>query len=289
MKLIRCGREGHEIPAVLEADGKRRDISAFTRDFDARFFRESGIAALQAWYHLHAGSCPEITADERLGSAVAVPPYMLCIGLNYADHARETGAKIPTEPVLFGKAPTAVCGPDDDIYLPPGSQHLDYEVELGIVIGATARHLTEAQAAAAIVGYVLVNDVSERHYQKDRGGQWIKGKSYDHFAPVGPYLATADEVGDVRNLALTTRVNGDLRQNGNTANLLFSPLAIVAYASQFMTLTPGMIISTGTPAGVAMGMKPEPVYLEAGDRLELSVTGLGTQRNLVVASPWGGK
>ena len=288
MKLIRCGREGHEIPAVLESDGTRRDVSAFTADFDARFFRTGGITALQAWYRQHGDSCPEIAADERLGSAVALPPFMLCVGLNYADHARETGAKIPTEPVLFGKAPTAVCGPDDDIYLPPGSLHLDYEVELGLVIGTTARHLTEAQAAAAIAGLVLVNDVSERHYQKDRGGQWIKGKSYDRFAPVGPYLATVDEVGDLGNLTLTTRVNGDLRQNGNTANLLFSPLTIVAYASQFMTLTPGMIISTGTPAGVAMGMKPEPIYLKAGDRLELSVTGLGTQRSRVVNSPWGG-
>ena len=148
MKLIRCGREGHEIPAVLEADGTRRDISAFTPDLDARFFREGGIAALQAWYHQRAGDCPEIAADERLGSAVAMPPCMLCVGLNYADHARETGARIPTEPVLFGKAPTAVCGPDDDIFLPPGSQHLDYEVELGLVIGTTARHLDDVQAGA---------------------------------------------------------------------------------------------------------------------------------------------
>jgi 2,4-diketo-3-deoxy-L-fuconate hydrolase len=288
MKLIRCGREGHEIPAVLDADGTRRDISAFTRDIDARFFRDGGITALTTWYRENCGSCPVIASDERLGSAVATPPFMLCVGLNYADHAQETGAKLPSEPVLFGKAPTAVCGPHDAVFLPPGSTHLDYEVELGLVIGATARHLTEDQAAGVIAGYVLVNDVSERHYQKDRGGQWIKGKSYDHFAPVGPFLATADEIGDLRNLALTTRVNGNLRQNGNTGNLLFTPQFIVAYVSQFMTLSPGMIISTGTPAGVAMGMKPEPVYLKAGDQLELSVTGLGTQRNRVVESPFGG-
>lgn len=286
MKLIRCGRPDHEVPAVLDADGSRRDVSAFTADFDGRFFAAGGIPALATWYTANRESCPVIADDERLGSPVARPPFMLCVGLNYADHAKETGAKLPAEPVLFGKAPTAVCGPDDDVYLPPGSQHLDYEVELGLVIGTTARHLTEAQAAAAIAGYVLVNDVSERHYQKDRGGQWIKGKSYDHFAPVGPWLITADELGDFGNLALTTRVNGELRQNGNTRDLLFNPLHIVAYVSNFMTLTPGMIISTGTPAGVAMGMKPTPKFLAAGDQLELAVTGLGTQHGTVIPSPF---
>lgn len=286
MKLIRCGQTGHEVPAVLDPDGTRRDVSAHTRDFDARFFTSGGIPGLDAWYRSNRDACPVIAPDERLGSPVPMPPFMLCVGLNYADHARETGAKIPAEPVLFGKAPTAVCGPDDDIYLPPGSEHLDYEVELGLVIGATGRHLLETEAASVIAGYVLVNDVSERSYQKDRGGQWIKGKSYDRFAPIGPVLATADELGDLRTLGLQTRVNGELRQNGSTSDLLFSPLTIVAYVSHFMTLVPGMVISTGTPAGVAMGMKPEPRYLRAGDRLELSVTGLGTQRGTVVPSPY---
>lgn len=287
MKLIRCGQPGREVPAILDPDGTRRDVSAFAADFDTRFFLTKNIQALEAWYREHRDACPVIVGDERLGSPVAMPPFLLCVGLNYADHARETGAKIPSEPVLFGKAPTTVCGPEDDIWLPPGSTHLDYEVELGVVIGTTCRHLSEAQAASAIAGYLLVNDVSERHWQKERGGQWIKGKSYDHFAPMGPFLATADELGDLRNLPMRTVVNGETRQDGSTANMLFSPVEIVAYASQFMTLLPGMIISTGTPSGVAMAMKPEPKYLRVGDRIELSVSGLGTQLNTVVSSPYG--
>ncbi len=287
MKLIRCGRPDLEVPAVLDPDGTRRDVSAFTTDFDSGFFARGGIAQLAAWYASHRDECPVIVPEERLGSPVALPPFMLCVGLNYADHAKETGAKLPTEPVLFGKAPTALCGPDDAVFLPPGSTQLDYEVELGLVIGITARHLDVADAPAAIAGYLLINDVSERHYQKERGGQWIKGKSYDHFAPAGPFLATADELGDLGRLSLHLRVNGELRQNGSTADMLFTPAQIVAYASQFMTLVPGMIISTGTPAGVAMGMKPEPKYLKAGDRLELSVSRLGSQRSQIVPSPYG--
>lgn len=287
MKLIRCGRPDLEVPAVLDPDGTRRDVSAFTTDFDSGFFARGGIPLLTAWYADHREECPVIVPEERLGCPVALPPFMLCVGLNYADHAKETGAKLPTEPVLFGKAPTAICGPDDAIYLPPGSTHLDYEVELGLVIGTTARHLSEADAPSAIAGYLLINDVSERHYQKERGGQWIKGKSYDHFAPAGPWLASADELGDIGKLALHLRVNGDQRQDGSTGNMLFTPAQIVAYASQFMTLVPGMVISTGTPAGVAMGMKPEPKYLKIGDRLELSVTGLGSQRSEIVPSPYG--
>ena len=287
MKLIRCGRPDLEVPAVLDPDGTRRDVSAFTPDFDSGFFARGGIPLLAAWYADHREECPVIVPEERLGCPVALPPFMLCVGLNYADHAKETGAKLPTEPVLFGKAPTAICGPDDAIYLPPGSTQLDYEVELGLVIGTTARHLSEADAPSAIAGYLLINDVSERHYQKERGGQWIKGKSYDHFAPAGPWLASADELGDIGKLALHLRVNGELRQDGSTGNMLFTPAQIVAYASQFMTLVPGMVISTGTPAGVAMGMKPEPTYLKTGDRLELSVTGLGSQRSEIVPSPYG--
>ena len=286
MKLIRCGRPGAEVPAILDPDGTRRGVGAFTADFDAAFFARGGVAALAAWYVANRDACPVIVAEERLGSPFALPPFVLCVGLNYADHAKETGARLPSEPVLFGKAPTAVCGPDDEVFLPPGSQHLDYEVELGLVIGRTTRHVSEAQALDSVAGFVLVNDVSERHYQKDLGGQWIKGKSYDHFAPCGPWLATADELGDLRALALQLRVNGVLRQDGSTAHMLFSPAQIVAYASRFMTLVPGMLISTGTPAGVAMGMKPVPQYLHAGDRLELSVTGLGTQRSTVVPSPY---
>ncbi len=286
MKLIRCGRPDLEIPAVLDPDGTRRDVSAFTRDFDCGFFARGGITQLAAWYAAHRGQCQIVAPQERLGCPVALPPFMLCVGLNYADHAAETGAKLPAEPVLFGKSPFAVCGPQDPVYLPPGSTHLDYEVELGLVIGATARHLSEAAAPAAIAGYLLINDVSERHYQKDRGGQWIKGKSYDHFAPAGPWLVTPDELGEVNRLALRLLVNGELRQDGNTANMLFSPAQIVAYASQFMTLMPGMIISTGTPAGVAMGMKPSPRYLAEGDRLELTGSGLGSQQALIVRSPF---
>lgn len=287
MKLIRCGEPDHEIPAILEADGSRRDVRGFVADFSSQFFSMGGIPALASWLAVHRDQCPLISGDVRLGSPVPLPPFMLCVGLNYADHARETGAKLPSEPVLFSKAPTAVCGPDDAIFLPPGSTHLDYEVELGLVIGKRSRHLSEAEAPAAIAGYMLINDVSERHYQKDRGGQWIKGKSYDHFAPCGPWLVTPDELGDLGRLNLTLHVNGGLRQNGNTADMLFTPAQIVAYASQFMTLVPGMIISTGTPAGVAMGMKPEPQYLRLGDVVTLSVTGLGMQRGTVCASPFG--
>jgi 2,4-didehydro-3-deoxy-L-rhamnonate hydrolase len=286
MKLIRCGRPGQEVPAVLDSDGSRRSVAAFTEDFTPRFFANQGIDGLRDWYATHRDACPMIAMDERLGSPVAQPPMLLCVGLNYADHARETGAKIPGEPVLFGKAPTTLCGPDDVIYLPPGSTHLDYEVELGLVIGRTARHLHESEAASVIAGYVLMNDVSERHWQKDRGGQWIKGKSYDHFAPCGPWLVTADELGDLSRLDLRLSVNGSIRQAGSTADMLFPPFTIVTYASQFMTLTPGMIISTGTPAGVAMGMKPAPVYLTAGDQLDLSITGLGRQHSDVVPSPF---
>jgi 2-keto-4-pentenoate hydratase/2-oxohepta-3-ene-1,7-dioic acid hydratase in catechol pathway len=286
MKLIRCGRPGQEVPAILDVDGTRRSVAAFTSDFTPGFFATQGIDALGTWYAAHRDSCPVIADDERLGSPVAQPPMLLCVGLNYADHAREFGAKIPSEPVLFGKAPTTLCGPNDAIYLPPGSTHLDYEVELGLVIGRTARHLHASEAAAAIAGYVLVNDVSERHWQKDRGGQWIKGKSYDHFAPCGPWLASADELGDLGRLDLHLSVNGSIRQAGSTADMLFSPTTIVAYVSQFMTLTPGMIISTGTPAGVALGMKPTPIFLAPGDRLELSITGLGRQVSEVVPSPF---
>jgi 2-keto-4-pentenoate hydratase/2-oxohepta-3-ene-1,7-dioic acid hydratase in catechol pathway len=286
MKLIRCGRPGGEIPALLTADGKRYDVSAFTADFDGRFFAKQGLAALATWFAAHREECPEIAADERLGSPIAPPPFLLCVGLNYAGHVKETGAKTPSEPVLFGKSPASLCGPEDDIYLPPGSTHLDYEVELGLVIGSTGRHLDRAGAIAAIAGYVLVNDVSERHWQKERGGQWIKGKSYDHFAPIGPFLATPDELGDLTALKLELKVNDAVRQSGVTSDMLFSPADIVAYASQFMTLMPGMVISTGTPAGVAMGMKPEPTYLKDGDRLDLSLTGLGDQHCIVVPSPY---
>ena len=282
MKLIRFGEPGRERPGVLMEDGRRLDVSRFSEDWDRAFFGSGGPDRLAEWLTAEAGDCPEVPEDARLGACVALPSKLICIGLNYSDHARETGATPPTEPVLFFKSTTAICGPFDDIVLPPASTKTDWEVELAVVIGRRATRVAESKAMGHVAGYALHNDVSERHWQMERGGQWVKGKSFDSFAPLGPFLATRDEIPDPQALDLWLTVNGERMQQGTTANMIFGVASLVAYVSQCMTLLPGDVISTGTPAGVGLGMKP-PRYLAAGDVVELGASGLGTARQRVVA------
>ena len=283
MKLIRFGAPGREKPGLQLEDGARVDASAFGEDYDERFFGSGGLERLRAWVGRHAGSAPRLGSGERLGPPVGRPSKIVCIGLNFRDHAAETGAEIPKEPVLFFKATTALCGPDDPVVIPRGASKVDWEVELAFVIGATARYVTAAEAPACVAGYVLHNDYSERSFQLERGGQWSKGKGCDTFAPLGPYLATTDEVRDPRSLGMWLKVNGEIRQKSSTAQMIFDVPTLVSYLSQFMTLLPGDVISTGTPPGVGLGMKPEPVYLKAGDVVELGIEGLGESRQEVVA------
>ncbi len=281
MKLIRVGQPGREKPAVLLADGSRVDCSAFGEDWGENFFAGDGLRRLGAWLSTNQAKAQRLAATERLGSAIARPSKIICIGLNYRDHAKETGAELPKEPVIFFKSTTALCGPNDDVAIPRGGAKLDWEVELGVVIGRTARHVTAKDALAYVAGFVLHNDYSERSFQLERGGQWVKGKSCDTFAPVGPFLATSDEIADCQKLALWLEVNGKRRQDGNTSNMAFGVAEVVSYLSQFMTLLPGDLISTGTPAGVALGM-PTPVFLAEGDVVECGIDGLGSARQKVV-------
>ncbi len=283
MKLIRFGAQGSERPGLQLADGTRVDASAFGEDWDERFFGSDGLARLGAWAATHAAGSPRVGESERLGSCVARPSKIICIGLNYADHARETKAKIPEEPVIFFKATTALCGPDDDLVLPRGSVKTDWEVELAVVIGRRTRYVSPEQALAHVAGYALHNDYSERQDQLERGGQWSKGKSHDCYAPLGPFLATPDEVGDPHALAAWLKVNGQTRQSSNTDQMVFKVPVLVSYLSRFMTLLPGDVISTGTPAGVGLGLNP-PVFLKAGDVVELGIEKLGRQSQRVVAS-----
>jgi len=279
MKLIKFGDPGKEKTGII-IDDKRFDTSAFGEDYNEAFFESDGLARLSEF--IKAAKLPEIPADARLGSPLARPSKLVCIGLNYRDHAEETGAKIPTEPVIFMKSTTAIIGPNDDILIPRNSKKTDWEVELAIVIGKKATYVDEADAMDYIAGYVLHNDVSEREFQMERGGTWDKGKGCDTFAPLGPFLATKDEIPNPHHLRLWLKVNGHVMQDGNTANFVFNVPYLVSYTSQFMTLLPGDIISTGTPAGVGLGMKP-PVYLNAGDVVELGVDGLGESRQVVFA------
>ena len=273
MKLLRVGPAGAERPALLAPDGTLRDLSALTRDIDGGFLASGALGELRA------GELPPLDpADRRIGPPVARPGKIVCLGLNYRDHAAETGAEVPAEPILFMKAPNTMVGPDDDVRIPRGSKRTDYEVELAIVIGREARYLDDpGQAKDVIAGYAVSNDVSEREFQLDRGGTWDKGKSCETFNPLGPYLVTADEVPDPQALALKLWVNGELRQDGNTADMIFGVYETVTYISQFMVLEPGDVINTGTPAGVAMG-RPDQPYLRAGDIVELTIDGLGRQR-----------
>jgi 2-keto-4-pentenoate hydratase/2-oxohepta-3-ene-1,7-dioic acid hydratase in catechol pathway len=275
VKLLRVGPVGAERPAVLAEDGSLLDLSGLTRDIDGDFLA-TGLDRARAAYA--AGELPAIQSTKRIGSPVARPGKVVSVGLNYRDHAEETGAEIPAEPILFMKASNAVVGPDDDVLIPPGSEKTDYEVELAVVLGGRARYLdSPAEARALIAGYAISNDVSEREYQLERGGTWDKGKSCETFNPLGPHLVTAEEIADPQDLGLRLWVNGDLRQDGNTKNMIFTVDHLIWYISQFMVLDPGDVINTGTPAGVALG-SPGISYLRQGDIVELEIDGLGRQR-----------
>jgi len=282
MKLIRFGPPGHEKPGLQLADGSRIDASGFGEDWGERFLESDGLRRLADWAANHAAQAPRVAASERLGPPITRPSKIVCIGLNYADHARETSAKIPEEPVIFFKATTALMGPNDELVLPRGSLKTDWEVELAVVIGRRTRYVSLEDAATHVAGYALHNDYSERQDQIERGGQWSKGKSQDGFAPLGPWLATPDELTDVRALPMWLTVNGEGRQKSSTHQMIFDVPTLVSYLSRFMTLLPGDVISTGTPAGVGLGMNP-PTFLKAGDVVELGIDGLGTQRQRIVA------
>lgn len=279
MKLIRFGETGKEKTGVI-IDNKRYDTSAFGEDYGETFFETDGLARLSGF--VEDNMLPEISEDIRLGSPLARPSKIVCIGLNYVDHAKETNATPPAEPVIFMKSTTAIVGPFDDIIIPKNSVKTDWEVELALVIGKKASYVDEADAMDYVAGYVLHNDVSEREFQIERGGTWDKGKGCDTFAPIGPFFATKDEIADPHNLRLWLKVNGKTMQDGTTANFIFDIPHLVSYTSQFMTLLPGDIISTGTPAGVGLGMKP-PVYLKPGDIIELGIDGLGKARQVLKA------
>jgi len=279
MKLIRWGAADQEKTGVIIND-IWYDTSAFGEDYNEQFFQNNGLERLSAFVKENETELPVVPADTRLGSPVARPSKIVCIGLNYADHAKETNAPLPPEPVIFMKSTTALTGPFDDIIIPKNSVKTDWEVELAVVIGKKASYVEEADALDYVAGYVLHNDVSEREFQIERNGTWDKGKGCDTFAPLGPFLATADELADVNNLRLWLTVNGQKMQDGNTSNFIFNVPFVVAYVSQFMTLLPGDVISTGTPAGVGLGFKP-PIYLKEGDVVELGIDGLGTSRQQV--------
>ncbi|UXX79888.1 fumarylacetoacetate hydrolase family protein [Reichenbachiella carrageenanivorans] len=275
MKLIRFGAEGSEKPGVLLSDGTRLDVSGLVAEYDEAFFAGDALADLTSKVAAQVDTLPKVEAAVRLGAPLARPSKIVCVGLNYAKHAAESGMDIPAEPVLFFKATSAIVGPNDDIVIPKGSEKTDWEVELAIVIGKKASYVDQADAMDHIAGYVLHNDVSERAFQLERSGQWVKGKSADTFAPIGPFIATRDEISDPGNLRLWLKVNGEMQQDSDTSDLIFDVPHLVSYISQYMTLLPGDIISTGTPFGVGMGLKP-PTYLKDGDVVELGIDGLGT-------------
>ena len=279
MKLLRYGPPGQEKPGLFDRDGNIRDLSGAIRDIDGETLAP---AALDRLRRLDPATLPLVSGSPRLGPCVGAVPKVVAIGLNYRLHAQEAGAAIPSEPIFFMKATSSICGPNDDVIIPKGSQKTDYEVELGIVIGSLARYVSLADARKYVAGYCVINDVSEREFHIERGGQWTKGKSADTFCPIGPWLVTADEVPDPGKLALWTEVNGERRQSSNTGDLIFGVDEIVSYVSQFMTLLPGDVIPTGTPSGVGMGFKP-PKFLKPGDRMRLSVEGLGEQNQRLVA------
>ena len=276
MKLMRVGARGAERPAVLADDGSIRDLSGIIRDLD-----RDGLVQLDRIGGLDLATLPVIEPSVRIGACVARPGKFVCIGLNYADHAAETGAAIPEEPILFMKATSALCGPNDPVIIPPNSKKTDWEVELGVVIGRHALHVEPEAALAHVAGYCVVNDVSERAYQLERGGTWDKGKGYDSFGPIGPWLVTPDEIADPQDLGLWLEVDGVRFQNGNTRTMIFGVAELVSYVSQFMSLEPGDVISTGTPPGVGLGQKP-PVFLRPGQQIRLGIDGLGEQRQVTV-------
>ena len=282
MKLIRFGKPENEKPGVQLPDGQKIDVSAFCSDYDETFFGTDGINSLQEWLTKHQDECPKISDAARLGSPLARPSKIVCVGLNYAKHAQESGMEVPSEPVLFFKASSAVIGPFDDVVLPKNSKKSDWEVELAVVIGAKASYVSESNAMDHVAGYVLHNDISERAFQLERLGQWVKGKSCDTFAPLGPFLATADEISDPHNLNLWLKLNGTTMQDSSTSDLIFGIPKLVSYISEFMTLLPGDIVSTGTPFGVGLGLDPQ-MYLKAGDEMELGIDGLGISKQKVIS------
>jgi 2-keto-4-pentenoate hydratase/2-oxohepta-3-ene-1,7-dioic acid hydratase in catechol pathway len=279
MKLLRVGEKGKEKPAILDADGKIRDISSHINDLNPDNLNFETISKIQG---ADISNLPELSTNERVGSCITSPGKFVAIGLNYSDHAAEVGADIPKEPIMFMKATSSMCGPNDDVEIVSGSKKLDWEVELGIVIGKEAKHISESQSQDHILGYCLVNDVSEREWQIEKMGQWVKGKSHDTYGPTGPYLVTKDEIKDINNLKMILDVNGERMQTGNTSTMIFNVDIIVSYVSKFMSLQPGDIITTGTPPGVGMGRKPQ-VFLKAGDEMKLSIENLGEQNSKVVA------
>ena len=280
MKLVRCGPLGHERPGLLDADGIVRDLSGFFEDIDGRMLNDVNLAQLRG---LDLSALPKIDPQTRYAPCIANVGKFMCIGLNFYDHAKETGLSIPDHPILFMKATSSISGPHDDIVRPRNATQIDWEVELGVVIGKPAKYVTEGEALDYVAGYCVVNDLSERYFQMHLTGQWTKGKSCDGFGPVGPYLLTRDEVPDPQNLDMSVTVNGTAMQNGNSRDMIFSVRQIIAHLSELMTLHPGDIIATGTPAGVGMGQKPDPVYLQDGDEIVTTIAGLGSQRQFVVA------
>jgi 2-keto-4-pentenoate hydratase/2-oxohepta-3-ene-1,7-dioic acid hydratase in catechol pathway len=283
MKLIRKGQPGEESPGLILKDGREVETSGFGEDYDEVFFETDGLERLQEWIKENENDLPIFPEDERYGAPIARPSKIVCIGLNFDDHAAESGMDIPEEPVLFFKASSAFCGPNDDLILPRGGDKTDWEVELAFVVGKRASYVDEKDAMDHLAGYALHNDYSERAFQLERSGQWVKGKSCDTFAPFGPYIATPDEIEDVNNLKMWLKVNGETMQSSNSSNLHYKIPFLLSYVSQFMTLLPGDIISTGTPPGVGLGMDP-PVYLKAGDLVELGIDQLGSSAQKVVAS-----
>ena len=283
MKLFRFDKAGSVGLGMVDKNDKSIDISAFGRDFNEVFFESDGIADLTTWLIDNEDNCKEINSEIRYLPCVGRPSKIICVGLNYAKHAKESGMDVPKEPVIFFKSTSAMCGPNDPVIIPKGSEKTDWEVELAIIIGKKASYVSEDKAVDYLAGYCLHNDYSERAFQLERSGQWVKGKSCDHFAPLGPYFVTKDEVKDHHNLHLWLDVNGKRMQDSNTSDLIFNIPHIISYISQFMTLLPGDIISTGTPEGVGMGQKPNPIYLKAGDVVELGIEGLGQQRQIAIA------
>jgi 2-keto-4-pentenoate hydratase/2-oxohepta-3-ene-1,7-dioic acid hydratase in catechol pathway len=279
MKLIRFGKPGLERPGLIDKQGRLRDLSDHVSDIAGSALSPQSLARLAA---LDVATLPIVEGAPRVGPCVGQIGKMICVGLNYLDHAVESGMQVPTEPVLFMKATSAICGPYDDVEIPPGAQKVDWEVELGVVIGKTARHVSKEDALAHVAGYCIVNDVSERAYQLERGGQWDKGKGYDTFGPIGPWLVTRDEVPDAQSLSMWLDVDGKRYQTGNTRTMIFDVQTLVSYISQFMSLQPGDVISTGTPPGVGFGQRP-PVYLKPGQTMKLSIEGMGEQQQKLVS------
>ncbi|AVQ08764.1 TPA: fumarylacetoacetate hydrolase family protein [Xanthomonas vasicola pv. zeae] len=284
MKLVRIGAEGHERPGLIDSEGRIRDLSGVIDDVAGEHITNAGLEKLRA---LDVTTLPLIEGEVRYGAAVGRIGKFICVGLNYADHAAESGMEVPKMPILFMKATTAVCGPNDTVIIPRGSVKSDWEVELGVVIGDVARDVSVDEALNHVAGYAVINDLSEREFQLEHGGQWVKGKSADTFGPIGPWLVTRDEIADPQNLSMWLEVNGHRYQNGSTRTMVFGVAELVSHISRYMTLMPGDVISTGTPPGVGLGQKP-PVYLKPGDVMELEIEGLGRQRQPVVAHPRDG-